>query len=406
MAQKVILSEQELTKFSTWGNGLSVEYLPAITVVIGEIYQVYWNGILHECVASYVDFSGNDAIGLGNLSMIGLGEDTGEEFVIGIVLGTPAVIAEWDIGEPYHTLAIYQETVGVDIVLKDLNGDDIVYEGVNKVALTDVDGNDVIFSEGELMEGIEIDLDMSSGDQTVEAPEGYLVKKATIKKPETLRPENILQDVDIAGVVGTHKTSTPKETTIEPDFSEGDMVVTPEDGTMFSKVTIPTPDTLIPENIADGINIAGIIGTLTAGGGGNVKIASGTVKGNGYGAATVDHNLGVIPDLFFAYIATSGAVPSTASSNVLTMCFFMSSALKNTLGWSYGMIAVTPSSTSKKVYHGRSSNTLDVSPHATEFGGSVTTKSLTFGGGLGNTSAYSVHSSYGYGWFAIGGLFS
>lgn len=397
MAQKVILSEQELTKFSTWGNGLSVEYLPAITVVIGEIYQVYWNGILHECVASYVDFSGNDAIGLGNLSMIGLGEDTGEEFVIGIVLGTPAVIAEWDIGEPYHTLAIYQETVGVDIVLKDLNGDDIVYEGVNKVALTDVDGNDVIFSEGELMEGLEIDLNMSSGDQTVEAPEGYLVKSATINKPETLRPENIQQGVDIAGVVGTLETSIPAETTIEPDFSEGDMVVIPEDGTLYSKVTIPTPDTLIPENIADGINIAGIIGALTAGGS-NVMIAGGTVIGTG-GSVTVTHNLGVIPDVFLIMIPAVGKYYGTNAKTAM-MGIMISSALKEKVGWSKGQIVVMPQG-SGVVYINSLGDTIDTGSSTNMRENPATETTLTFG-----SSFTQAKSGVNYSWIAIGGLFS
>ena len=55
----------------------------------------------------------------------------------------------------------------------------------------------------EVIEDLPIDVDFSEGDQTVTAPDGYLVKSAILQKPETLVPENIAKDVDIAGVVGT-----------------------------------------------------------------------------------------------------------------------------------------------------------------------------------------------------------
>lgn len=61
----------------------------------------------------------------------------------------------------------------------------------------------------------------------------------------------------------------PETKTISPDFSTGDMVVTPTDGKLLSEVTIQKPDTLLPENIALGVNIASVVGTLETGGGGN-----------------------------------------------------------------------------------------------------------------------------------------
>lgn len=90
-----------------------------------------------------------------------------------------------------------------DIVLKDRNGNGVSYEGVTALRLNTSDGGTQIFSAGEAVEGIEIALDFSNGDQPITAPEGTLVKSAVIKKPETLLPENIAKDVDIAGVVGT-----------------------------------------------------------------------------------------------------------------------------------------------------------------------------------------------------------
>lgn len=58
-------------------------------------------------------------------------------------------------------------------------------------------------SDITLIEGMEIPLDLAAGDQPLYAPEGYAVKSATIKKPTTLIPQNIAKGVDIAGVVGT-----------------------------------------------------------------------------------------------------------------------------------------------------------------------------------------------------------
>ena len=56
-----------------------------------------------------------------------------------------------------------------------------------------------------VLEGIEIPVDFSNGDQTITAEDGTLVKSATIKKPDTLTPANIAKGVTIAGIVGEHE---------------------------------------------------------------------------------------------------------------------------------------------------------------------------------------------------------
>lgn len=89
------------------------------------------------------------------------------------------------------------------------------------------------------------------------------------------------------------------EKSVDLDFSNGNMVVTPEGDDVFSKVEIKQPASLIPGNIAEGIDVAGIIGTLAAGGGGIVCV-SGRVTGIG-GPMTVTHNLGVVPFLVCIY---------------------------------------------------------------------------------------------------------
>lgn len=217
-----------------------------------------------------------------------------------------------------------------DVKLLKYDGSEQQYLGVERVQLAKLDGSTVIFSEGEAVEGVEISPDFSSGDMPVLAPAGTLVKsavivkpeelipgnirrgvtvagiqgdlvvdteertvalsmsdgdqiilptqdgkaisKVTVVKPETLVPENILAGVEIGGVTGTLDTPDPVETEVTLDFSEGDMEVVPDAGKLFSKVSIPVPENLIPENIAKDVIVAGITGTHEGGGGGGSAV--------------------------------------------------------------------------------------------------------------------------------------
>jgi len=73
-----------------------------------------------------------------------------------------------------------------------------------------VSGNTVLGIAGtgisaEVLEDLPIALDFTNGNQSITAPEGYLVKSAVIQKPDTLIPENIAAGVVIAGITGTHE---------------------------------------------------------------------------------------------------------------------------------------------------------------------------------------------------------
>ena len=103
-----------------------------------------------------------------------------------------------------------------DIVLRDRNGNQVEYPGVESIKLNTVGGD----------------------------------------TKEFIDPDTVPQAV---------------EKTIDPDFSTGDMEVIPEEGQVFSKVGISKPDNLIPGNIAEGVDIAGIVGTLAASGGGGAE---------------------------------------------------------------------------------------------------------------------------------------
>nr|DAH18471.1 MAG TPA: hypothetical protein [Caudoviricetes sp.] len=53
-----------------------------------------------------------------------------------------------------------------------------------------------------------------------------------------------------------------REVTVAPDFSDGDVTLTPAPGTLYNKVTITKPDTLLPENILSGTTVCGIQGSF------------------------------------------------------------------------------------------------------------------------------------------------
>ena len=102
---------------------------------------------------------------------------------------------------------------------------------------------------------------------------------------------------------------------VSANFASGDMVIEPDEGTVLSQVTVKKPSTLIPGNIKEGVNIAGILGTLAAGGsGGSAKVAFSTFPTLSAGVQTVEfsHDLGTVPDLVVGIckaqtVSTAGA---------------------------------------------------------------------------------------------------
>ena len=108
-------------------------------------------------------------------------------------------------------------------------------------------------------------LSMNSGNQVVTSTDGKALSSVTITKPSTLTPENVKLGVNIGGVVGTYADAETEEKSATLNFSSVSVQnVVPSTGKLLSKVSINKPDTLMPENIKIGINIAGIEGTCTA----------------------------------------------------------------------------------------------------------------------------------------------
>lgn len=148
-----------------------------------------------------------------------------------------------------------------DVVIKDRDGEDVTYTGVEKVTFnTPIEGETATFSYGNAVENEEIEPDFSAGDQNIYADDGELIKSAILKKPDTLTPENIRKNINVAGIVGEYVGDT-EELTVDLNMTDGNQEITPSsEEKVMAKVTVTKPDTLIPENIVNGVNIGGVIG--------------------------------------------------------------------------------------------------------------------------------------------------
>lgn len=385
----VVLAEQTLTFNGT--DQLIIEL--SSPLVVGQTYRVMWDGTAYTSTAA--DLEG--VVFIGNVAFSGLdgASDTGEPFAIAYFDGVCAIFT-LDAGD--HTVAIYQEVEDVhasnDAVILSYSQNPVEYKAVPKVWLTHPDSTEeapvlVPFTYGELLEGVEIMPDFKEGDMQISVPDGSLVKEATIIKPEDLTPENIRFGVNLAGIEGKYTGAEAEEVAVDLDFSEGDMVIAPEEDKVFSTVKIPKPDTLTPENIAKGVDIAGIIGTMAAGGGGSGKVAYGFLTPTVSTPNTITHDLGVVPDIIFVYFATS----VTGTRNTARVLHGVSTAFGNkngvtnsnqilTLPWSGWNLAET--------FYG------------------TYVDSRTSGLGNANETQFTINAAlatgYKYLWVAIGGL--
>lgn len=188
-------------------------------LTVGETYRVVWHGTAHDCVCQDASAMTANGVVLGNAAGWGLSGNN-EPFVIatdnggGVLYG--ALTDTEDGGE--HTVQIYHMTEGYT-------------------------------------------------DMEVSPPtEGKWLASVTVKKPETLKPDNIRLGVEIGGVTGTLIGDT-EEVTVDLSMAGGDQVIEPSaHGKVLSAVTITKPETLIPENIAKGVVIGGVVGEFSGGG--------------------------------------------------------------------------------------------------------------------------------------------
>ena len=101
---ETVLFEESTVSFAE-NSGLYVAQVQStFEVTVGEAYKVSWDGDSYQCTC--VDFNGDYVI--GNLSIVGLGSDTGEPFLI--LLGEEKNIATKDTSAS-HTLSISKTVV-------------------------------------------------------------------------------------------------------------------------------------------------------------------------------------------------------------------------------------------------------------------------------------------------------
>lgn len=241
MAQTVIFPEQTVEGFAfSAGDGAYATAIEApFSLTAGETYLIVWDG--QEYTYTAIDIVGAVAVGSETYDPCAIAFNPAA--ISGLPYDLVAILTASD--APSHTIAIYQGAAEQSgIILRDYRGEETVEYGVEGILLDTPDGGTKLYVSEDMI------------------PEGV-------------------------------------ETTVELDFSGGDMVIAPGTGKAFSSVTIPVPENLAPENIPKDMEIAGIIGTLV-GSGGDVKIANGTVTGNG-STVTVNHNMGVPPDVVIAW---------------------------------------------------------------------------------------------------------
>lgn len=253
----------------------------------GQTYTVLWDGTPYSATAKEMSLDGITGIGLGNEGIVGIGEDNGQPFIFAYLsdIGTNGMNACYSTAEgDTHTIAIYKGvlTKGANIVLYDRNGQPVTYEGIETVSFNTAEGDIATYTHGTATDEVAVSLDLSAGNQTVTPAEADFMKTVVIEKPETLLPENIAKDVNIAGVVGTLEsggdTAEGVSKEVELNLADGDQTVKPDANTLLSEVIIKKPDTLLPENIAKDVEIAGIVGTHEGGGGVTVSVSSSDIN--------------------------------------------------------------------------------------------------------------------------------
>ena len=90
------------------------------------------------------------------------------------------------------------------MILYDRKGNEVSYENVETITTDTTDAEQgATFTYGEAIEGAEYEPNFADGDHVVTLERGQLLKKFKIKKPKSLVPENVAKDKVVCGVVGT-----------------------------------------------------------------------------------------------------------------------------------------------------------------------------------------------------------
>lgn len=274
MMVTVMLAEQTLAfaYFELFGVFAHNDYSADFTLTEGTEYTVRWDGTEYTRTAfAFTAPDGSLCVGVGNPLASGA-ESNGDLFCV-VYNQSENYLHYLSLEQTEtHTVAL---SCGADVpavVLKDRDGNQVAYEGVDVVRLLGSDGETRDFVNAddmpEVLENVPVELDFSNGDQTFTAPDGTVVESAVIAKP----------------------------------------------------------DTLVPSNIAEGVNIAGIVGSLVAGGG-DIVVSSGSILGNNFlSSKAITHGLGVIPDIFIMLPQPTVKISDSNHSSKFVGLIYLSNA--------------------------------------------------------------------------------
>ncbi len=146
-----------------------------------------------------------------------------------------------------------------DIKLKNRKGEEVTYLEVSKVQFETPTEDKVTFSYGDMVSG-NITLDFSQGNQEVSSADNELYNHVIIQKPSTFIPENIAEGVEIAGLLGTFQGAGEKPKLRTPTITRsGDLITITNpstNGTYVEKYLIYVSGILTKEQTTTTFSVA------------------------------------------------------------------------------------------------------------------------------------------------------
>lgn len=264
MARETLLNKSELT-FSYISDLNVYGYIvnaPSFILEDGNEYAVAWED--EEYIRTAFSFTTQDeseCVAIGNTIAAG-GADNKDPFAIVYdVTNNYLYYLSTDL-ETSHKVAVYR-CYKDGIVIRNPRGKTVTYGEYEKILINRSSGAKTIYSMGDAESKTveEDELNFSNGNITLRPSDGKLWNEVEIVAPENLRSEVIAEGVEIAGIEGSLQIPAPEELYVSLDFENDDMMeITPKEKTTYSKVTIQKPEALTPLNIVKGVEIAGITG--------------------------------------------------------------------------------------------------------------------------------------------------
>ena len=179
---ETVVVEESTTTFADVDGLYVADYSSTFEATVGETYEVSWDGTVYECVC--VDLNGSPTI--GNPSIAGVGSDTGEPFIMGIMNGEAIQIVTADTSAS-HTFSISRKVapvVKIDkkyLVQPDWNQNDSTaadyvknrthyVESISTDYVLNTDGTDIIgFSMPNVGETVTVKINGVESVETVKA---------------------------------------------------------------------------------------------------------------------------------------------------------------------------------------------------------------------------------------------